>query len=893
MNARSRAPVAGARRLQRARLPGVVAAILFAPVVVAAEPDAAEEVEFDASFLPVGASSRLDLQRFSQEDYVAPGIYRGDVRLNGQWQARTDIVYRDVDGVSRLCLDPAALKRYGIAPDRLQSDAAHPPALPWPAEPFCGDLGERVPGATASFDAGSQTLDLQVAQLYLRGEARGYVDPSEWDAGVSALSLGYNANVYRYSNQGEQTYSGFVGLNASGRMAGWQFVHQGAMTRGGTQPQRYRSAAAYLQHDIVPWKAQLIFGDTSTAGDLFESVRLRGARLGSDDRMLPQSQRGFAPVVRGIAETNARVIVRQRGNVLLETTVAPGPFEINDLFPTGYAGDLDVEVVEADGRSRRFTLPYSAVPQLLRPGQSRWSVAAGRVAEASLRDAPDLLQMQYQRGLSNTVSAYGGAVAGDNYRSVLAGAAVNTRFGALAADASLAQTHVRGLPGLSGSSFRVAYNRNVVSTGTTFAIAAYRYATRGYVSVRDWASLRDAQARELDIDTVSRQRNRMDLSMNQQLGERGGQLFVIGTRRDFWNATGGQLDLSVGYSNQWKSLSYSLNFQRTRDSIDFMPGVLQDRIPGEEMAQRPQMARVDSRLMLMVSVPLGSAPRTPQLNLTQTRSSNAEPSTQASASGLWAGDDRFNYGASLARIAGGNTLDVNGGYRGARGQVAANLSRGPGYTQMGLGASGGLVLHTGGVTLSPPLGDTLALVHAPGAAGMRVENSGGARVDARGYAVVPYLMPYQLNTISLDPKGAGYGVELQETARAVAPRAGALVKLDFSTRATRGLMVDAQTEDGRPLPFGAEATDATGATVGVVGQGSRLLLSGLLSSGPVQVQWGEGAGEQCVVDVQIPDGPSAGQYTVLNAPCRATALSVDGTAAPARRVTALSQENAP
>lgn len=893
MNARSRAPAAGALRFQRARLPGVVAAILFAPAVASAGNESPDDVEFDAAFLPVGASSRLDLQRFSQEDYVAPGTYRGDVRLNGQWQARADVVYREVDGVSRLCLDPAALKRYGIAPERLHADQARQPALAWPDEPFCGDLGERVPGATASFDAGSQTLDLQVPQLYLRSEARGHVDPSEWDAGVAALSLGYNASVYRYSNGAAPTYSGFLGLNASGRVAGWQLVHQGAMTRGGSQSQRYRSAAAYLTHDIVPWKAQLMVGDTSTAGDLFESVRLRGARLGSDDRMLPQSQRGFAPVVRGIAETNARVIVRQRGNVLLETSVAPGPFEINDLFPTGYAGDLDVEVVEADGRSRRFTLPYSAVPQLLRPGQSRWSVAAGRVAEASLFDAPDVLQLQYQRGLSNVVSAYGGAVVGDNYHSVLAGSAVNTRFGALAMDASLSQARVRGLPELSGSSFRVAYNRSIASTGTSFAIAAYRYATRGYVSVRDWASLRDAQARDLGIDAVARQRNRMDLSVNQRLGERGGQLFVIGTRRDFWNTAGRQLDLSVGYSNQWKSLSYSLNFQRTRDSIDFMPGFLQDRIPGADAAPRPQMARADNRLMLMLSVPLGSTPRAPQLNVTQTRSDNADPSTQLSASGLWVRDDRVNYGVSLARIGGGNALDVNGGYRGGRGQLAANLSRGPGYTQMGLGASGGLVLHAGGLTLSPPLGDTVALVHAPGAAGMRVENSGGSRVDSRGFAVVPYLTPYQLNTISLDPKGAGYSLELQETARAVAPRAGALVKLDFSTRASRGLMVDTQTEDGRPLPFGAQATDASGATVGVVGQGSRLLLSGLQSSGPVQVQWGEGADHQCVVDVQIPDGPVSGQYAVLSAQCRSPVVHANGDAPPARRITTTFQENAP
>lgn len=891
MNAPCRVPVNGACRLRHARLPVLVATFVLAHSVSAETPHGPDTVEFDPAFLPVGASTRLDLQRFSQDGYVAPGTYRGDIRLNGQWQARTDIVFRDVDGVSRLCLDPAALVRYGIAPQRLHGDPQRLPAVAWPETVYCGELGDLIPGATARFDGGTQSLDLEVAQVYLSSEARGYVDPSQWDAGVSALALGYNANVYRYSSGGRARYSNYLGLNASGRIAGWQLFHQGALTGGGSQPQSYRSNAAYLQHDIVPWKAQLLLGDTATPGDLFESVRLRGARLGSDERMLPQSQRGFAPTVRGVAETNARVIVRQRGNVLLETSVAPGPFEIQDLYPTGYAGDLDVEVVEADGRSRRFTLPYSAVPQLLRPGQSRWGVAAGRVDENNLRNAPEMLQLQYQRGLSNAVSTYGGAVFGADYQSLLAGTAVNTAFGAFAADATWARTAVAGVPQMSGSSFRLAYNRNVTRTGTSFAIAAYRYATEGFVSLRDWAALRDTQARDLDHNAVSRQRNRMDVSMNQRLGERGGQLFVIGTRRDYWNAPGRQLDLSVGYSNQWKSLSYSLNFQRTRDSIDFTQGFLGPR-PGEGLD--PVIAtptRVDNRLMLMVSMPLGRSVHAPTATFMQTRSRTAEPSTQLSTNGLLPSDDRVSYGASLSRISGSNSVDVNSGFRGSRGQVSANVSRGSGYSQIGLGASGGMVLHAGGLTLAPPLGETLALVHAEGAAGARVENSGGARVDRKGYAVVPFLTPYQLNTISIDPKGTGYSVQLDETARMVAPRAGALVRLEYTTTVGQSLMVDALTDEGLPLPFGAQATDAQGNPVGVVGQGSRLLLSGLKASGPVQVQWGESAEKQCVLPVQLPEVAGADGYTIINGRCRALAATPPAPADPRTRTTAL--ENAP
>ncbi len=41
---------------------------------------------------------------------------------------------------------------------------------------------------------------------------------------------------------------------------------------------------------------------------------------------------GYAPQIRGYAKTNAKVEVRQQGNLIYQTTVTPGSFEINDLF---------------------------------------------------------------------------------------------------------------------------------------------------------------------------------------------------------------------------------------------------------------------------------------------------------------------------------------------------------------------------------------------------------------------------------------------------------------------------------------------------------------------------------------------------------------------------------
>ncbi|WP_251274134.1 fimbria/pilus outer membrane usher protein, partial [Enterobacter hormaechei] len=88
------------------------------------------------------------------------------------------------------------------------------------------------------------------------------------------------------------------------------------------------------------------------------------------------SLRGYAPEIRGMARTNAKVTVRQNSAIIYETTVSPGEFVINDLYPTGFGGDLTVTVREADGNENFFLVPYTAMPQLIRPGSYRYSFTA-------------------------------------------------------------------------------------------------------------------------------------------------------------------------------------------------------------------------------------------------------------------------------------------------------------------------------------------------------------------------------------------------------------------------------------------------------------------------------------------------------------------------------------
>ena len=84
----------------------------------------------------------------------------------------------------------------------------------------------------------------------------------------------------------------------------------------------------------------MTLGDYFTNSDFIDSLPYRGMNISSDDRMLPNSMLGYAPRVRGYAKTNAKVEIRQQGNLIYQTTVPPGNFEINDLYPTGFGGEL-------------------------------------------------------------------------------------------------------------------------------------------------------------------------------------------------------------------------------------------------------------------------------------------------------------------------------------------------------------------------------------------------------------------------------------------------------------------------------------------------------------------------------------------------------------------------
>jgi len=824
----------------------------------------AMDASFDRSMLSGAGQNTTDLSRFERGNFVPSGSYSVDLYLNDSPIGRSNVRFTaaSADASATPCVTRALLDTLGLHPADLSAQTT----ADLTNDNICVAMSAVVPGASMTFEMSDLRLDTSVPQAYLGQMARGYVDPKYWDSGVNAGLLNYNFNSYRTSNQGLAQTSSYLGLNAGLNLGRWHLRNNSSLSWqsgiGDTRStHRWQNISTYAQRDLPGIGAQLTVGDSWTSGEIFDSVGLRGVQIATDDRMLPQSVRGYAPTVRGIADSNAKVAVRQNGMLIYQTTVAPGPFTINDLYATGYGGDFEVSVTEANGRVHTFSVPFASVPQLLRPGATRFSLAAGQLRDESIEHKPGVVQATMQRGFSNLLTGYAGIVGSQGYAAVLLGSALNTRYGAFAMDMTAAHTKIPGLDVLSGQSVRLSYSKILAQTGTSLTVAAYRYSTSGYLALGDAVRARDyarrglpvfasGPARPLTIDGVpvsglltpeqqaalagidyrdnlvpngvDRQRNNFTLTLSQRLGVRGGSLYINGSARDYWNRAGTDTQVQLGYNNSFGRVNYNLSASRERDLF----------------------GRSDNRYMANITIPLGSGSHQPMLTGGLARDSNGGMQEQATLSGTAGTDDRFSYGATATHDNGdnnsgtkGSTGNINAGYRGSFAQLNAGFGAGNGYSQSSLGVNGAVVAHPGGVTFGQSLGDTVVIVEAPNAAGARIGNAAGVRVDHAGYALVPYVTPYTLNTINIDPTGLSLDVQLDNTSVQVAPRAGAVAMVKFKSESGHFVLIQARLRDGKTLPFGAEVDDAQGATVGVVGQAGQIMARLSNDAGELQVKW--------------------------------------------------------
>lgn len=825
----------------------LAAAVLAAIILPAAAQDVSptpvkdNEVSFDPVFLGTSGNESVDLKRFERGDSASPGTWPTDIYVNGEQVSHEPVLFSEgPDKSVQPCLSPAILKKINF--NYTQLPASFSQALK--QEQACYPLPALIPQASITFDSGTQRLDISVPQAMMQNTARGYVSPELWDSGIPALMLGYNASTYTTRSNGKDYNSAYAGINAGLNLGAWYFRHDGNYNwqeKGGSQ---YQSLNNYVQRDIPAIKGRVRMGETSTRGQLFDTLPFKGIELVNDDRMLPQSQRGYAPDVRGIARTNARVTVRQNSRVIYETTVSPGAFVIDDLYPTGYGGNLDVTVTEADGSVQTFSVPYASVTQLLRPGMHRYDIVAGKLNDPSISFNPTLYQATYQRGLTNILTAFGGIQgSGADYYALQGGLAVSTVVGAFSASVTQARTHLKeqkDTVASSGQSYQVSYSKFLPETNSNLTVAAYRFSTSGYYDYTTAMRVLDEERHGGAADNIWRPKNRFNVTMNQGLAEGWGQMYLTGYTQDYWNNGGSDLQYQLGYSNSWGTVSYSVSAGRVRNY-------------GGDM---------ETTWLFNMTMPLGSRMNNvPTLTASVNHNSNGRTGEQVGISGSAGDDYQYNYGVTAMNYnqGTGSSMSVNGGWRSPYTNLTATYGAGKHYQNASVGMSGTVIAWQNGIVATPYTGDTFAVVEAKGAKGAKVGGYSGIRIDPWGHAAVPYLNPYEMNEITIDPKGLPYDVELENTTDKVAPYSGAVSRIVFRTSRGTPLLIMAKQTSGEVVPFGAEVYDGAGTVVGSVGQSGQIYARVSESRGKLTVKWGSRGDQSCHINYILPPQPVSGQ----------------------------------
>lgn len=427
-----------------------------------------------------------DLHYFAKPGGQQPGTYSVTVVVNDQELGQADITFVDDGGKLQPVLTPGQLADYGV------NVSAFPAFQTLHEGETFTRIEKFIPDASSRFTFANQRLTLSIPQAAMNVQSRGYVDPSRWDDGVPAAFVDYYFSGAQIKNadDGESSRSNYLNLRSGVNLGAWRLRNVSSMQYD-QQRRHWDTQSTWLQRDVRSLKSLLRIGDTYTTGDVFDSIPFRGVQLMSDDEMLPDSQRGFAPTIRGVAHSNAKVTVSQHGYVIYETFVSPGAFAISDLYPTSQSGDLEVKVTESNGSVRTFTQPYSAVPFMLREGRGKFSLSAGRYhSGADTVRSPEFLQGTLFYGLSAGFTLYGGTQLAQDYQSWALGLGRGFgEFGSLGGDVTQAITRTPSGKRYAGHSLRAQYQKDFVSSGTSFSLASYRYSSSGYYDFAEASAL--------------------------------------------------------------------------------------------------------------------------------------------------------------------------------------------------------------------------------------------------------------------------------------------------------------------------------------------------------------------------------------------------------------------
>ncbi|EMN3917639.1 outer membrane usher protein [Citrobacter farmeri] len=801
---------------------------------------AEETVQFNTEVLDVKERANIDLSQFSQAGYLMPGKYQMTLRVNKFEIPDQQIEFlapeNDPKG-SQACLTPEMVKQFGLKDATLK-------AATWWHDNQCLNVSS-LQGMTVKPDLGSGSLYINMPQAYLDYSSEDWDPPSRWEDGIPGILFDYNMNAMN-TNQNDGGHNrtisgnGTTGANVGPwrLRADWQAQYNKSSGTNGSTQKNWDWSRYYAYRAITSLGAKMVLGETSLDSSMFDSFSFTGASLATDDNQLPPNLRGYAPEVVGVAKTNAKVTVSQQGRVIYETTVASGPFRIQDLN-SAVSGKMDVKVEEQDGSVQTFQVDTASIPYLTRPGLVRYKFASGKpMNDIHHTQGPEFGTGEFSWGINNGWSLYGGGLFAGDYNALSVGIGRDLlALGAISFDITQSQAKLPDEGTLSGKSFRVSYSQRFDEYDSQVTFAGYRFSERNFMSMSQYLDRRYSENTNNGND-----KELYTITFNKQFRQLNSSAYLNYSHQTYWDREASDtwnLSLSSAFDvGQFKNVSVSISAYRSMYD-----------------------GTKDDGVYLSLSLPWGDGGT---ISYNSQYSDGGATRTAGYYSRI---DENNNY-----RINAGTSSDgrgtANGYYThdGSMGSITANASyTGSEYNAYGLSMQGGLTATAQGAALHRTTmpGGTRMLVDTDGVSDVPVHGMGGTvRTNYFGKAVVSDISSYYRSTVDVDLDKLPDNVDATRSVVQGTLTEGAIGYRKFGILAGEKAMVVVRLADGSSPPFGAEIRNKEGTPTGIIGDSGSAWLAGIRPNEKMDVYWSDGV--QCRIDLPSPL-PKANKSLLL--PC--------------------------
>jgi len=539
--------------------------------------------------------------------------------------------------------------------------------------------------------------------------------------------------------------------------------------------------------DFPEQRARLQVGDVSTRTGAFGSgAMVGGVGFFTEYTVDPTFVRYGLPSIEGLAARPSHVDVFVNGNRIAQHEVPAGPFTITDIPSTMGAGEAQVRVRDAFGREQLIERPFYQASSLLAPGLQEYGAWVGALredfgAESWSYGSPAAFGT-YRRGLTHAWTAGAHAEASP---SAAVGTAEST---VVVLDRGVVNSSVAlsGGPLGLGSAWTGggAVGLDPLFFGADVTWFASRWQVVGAVPTNSHRRL------------VSR------ASVGVGMG-RAGSLGLRFTSQ-LYHDQPGEVGLAAVYSASLdRGLNLSLQASADQPSAGTAVSDLWTGRPDRELAASLSLSWSPGH-----AVSLSSGVRTDE---------QGASSVVRAQRGAPAGEG-FGFGAEVAADAptgeglgelgeGERRWALDGVWRGPFTIATAATQRGADDAQSWSGSvAGGLVLLDGSLHATRPVHDSFGLVKTGKVAGLPVyrANQEVGRTNEDGELLVPNMLSYQRNPISLDISSLpmDYSVKEEQLEAIPALRSGVIVEFEVKRfTAVMGRLVTAGDE-AKPLGLG-------------------------------------------------------------------------------------------